>query len=151
MHKKKKCAPKYESSLALLQAVGLRPTRQRLALASWLFDGHCKHVTAEQVHAGVLKKREYVSLATIYNTLNHFTEAGLLRSLAVDGGQIYFDTNTADHHHLFDEKSRCLLDIPASAIRFSRLPKIPAGKALSRIDVVLRLALPVQKVKSPCF
>jgi Fur family iron response transcriptional regulator len=134
-----KSGRKYDSSVALLQGAGLRPTKQRLALAKWLFDGCDKHVTVEQVHAAVVKMRMAVSLATIYNTLNNFTEAGLLRQVVIDGGQIYFDTNTGDHHHLFDESSRNLTDIPALSIRLAHMPKIPLGKSLSRIDVVVRV------------
>jgi len=130
---------KYDSSAALLQGAGLRPTKQRLALAGWLFDGCDKHVTAEQVHAAIAKVRISVSLATVYNTLNHFMAAGLLRQTIIDGGQVYFDTNTCDHYHLFDENSGSLTDIPASAVRVTQLPKIPHGKHLSRVDIVVRV------------
>ncbi len=136
---KKKSGNKYDSSSALLQGVGLRPTKQRLALAGWLFDGCDKHVTAEHAYAAAAKRRSSISLATIYNTLNIFTTAGLLRQVVIDGGHIYFDTNTSAHHHLFDEKKRLLTDIPASAVRLARLPKLPSGTTLSRVDVVLRV------------
>lgn len=130
---------KYVASAAFLQAVGLRPTKQRLALAAWLFDGRDKHVTAEQVHKAAVKLRASVSLATVYNTLNHFQAAGLLRQIAIDGGQVYFDTNTGDHHHLFDEGTGCLTDIPAEAVKLSSMPKLPQGKKLSRVDIVVRI------------
>jgi len=130
---------KYESFATLLQDAGLRPTRQRLALAEFLFDGCDKHVTAEQVHAIALKKRVPVSLATVYNTLNHFHATGLLRQVVIDGGQIYFDTNIGNHHHLFDEKTGHLTDIPADSVRIAQLPKMPQGKILSRVDVVVRV------------
>jgi len=140
MHsKQKKPRVKYDSSVALLQGVGLRPTRQRVALAKWLFDGLDKHVTAEQVHGFVLKKRMNISLATVYNTLNNFIDVGLLRRIVTGGGQVYFDTNMDDHHHLFDEEKSCLLDIPAGSVRFAKLPSLLKGKDLSRIDVVLRI------------
>ncbi|MDE1901836.1 MAG: transcriptional repressor [Alphaproteobacteria bacterium] len=130
---------KHDELAALLQGAGVRPTRQRLALAAWLFDGHDKHVTAEQVHDAALKMRAHVSLATVYNTLNNFTTAGLLRQVVIDGGQIYFDTNTGDHYHIFDEEGGYLTDIPAASVPIARLPKLPQGKSLSRIDVVLRV------------
>lgn len=136
---KKKSAGKYESIASLLQEKGLRPTRQRIALASWLFDGKSKHVTAEQVFVASKKMRQCISLATIYNTLNNFVEAGMLAPLSIDGGQVCFDTNTNDHHHLYDEKTSSLTDIPPSVVRFSKLPPVPAGKEVSRVDVVLRL------------
>ncbi|MDR3424257.1 MAG: transcriptional repressor [Alphaproteobacteria bacterium] len=116
----------------------MRPTQQRLALANWLFKGCPKHVTAEQVHAAARKMRAPVSLATVYNTLNHLIEAGLLRQVAI-GGQVYFDTNAGGHHHLFDEKSGRLSDIPATSLRIAGLPRLPHGKALSRVDVVVRV------------
>ncbi len=59
----------------------------------------------------------------------------------IDGGHIFFDTNTSAHHHFFDEKKRLLTDIPASAVRLARLPKLPSGTTLSRVDVVLRVQL----------
>ena len=123
----------------LLQDAGLRPTRQRLALAAWLFDGCDKHVTAEQLHAVALKRRLRVSQATVYNTLNSFRQAGLLRPLVVDGGQIYFDTNVSDHHHVLDETTGCLTDIPAHAVRIASLPKAPSGRELARVDVIVRV------------
>jgi Fur family iron response transcriptional regulator len=130
---------KYDSSAALLQDAGLRPTKQRLALAGWLFDGRDKHVTAEQVYAAAARMRAPVSLATVYNSLNHFTAAGLLRQVAMDGGQVYFDTNISDHYHIFDENSGCLTDIPITALPIGQLPKLPRGKHLSRVDVVVRV------------
>jgi len=140
MHvKQKKPCAKYDSSVALLQGVGLRPTRQRVALAKWLFDGLDKHVTAEQVHGFVLKKHMKISLATVYNTLNNFIDVGLLRRIMTGGGQVYFDTNVNNHHHLFDEEKSCLLDIPTASVRFSKLPNLLKGKDLSRIDIVLRI------------
>ena len=136
----KQVGGKYESSSALLQAAGLRPTRQRLALADWLFDGSCKHVTAEQVHAAIARTSAHVSLATVYNTLNNFTSMGLLRSVAVGGGQTYFDTYTIEHHHIFDEKTGALFDIPPGDLRIVQLPPLPQGTVLSRVDVVLRVS-----------
>jgi Fur family iron response transcriptional regulator len=137
--KRKQIGKKYDSSATLLQGVGLRPTKQRLVLADWLFDGAPKHVTAEQVRAAAVKMRAHVSLATVYNTLNNFTEAGLLRQVVIDGGQVFFDTNTDDHHHIFDENTRCLTDITSTAVRVGNLPKLQPGKALSRIDVFVRV------------
>lgn len=135
----KKLPRKYVSSAAFLQAAGLRPTQQRLALAKWLFNGCDKHVTAEQFRAAALKMHAHVSLATLYNTLRNFTDAGLLRQIALDNGQIYFDTNTDAHHHIFDEDKRLLSDLPASAVRIVSLPKKLSKRALSHIDVVVHV------------
>jgi Fur family iron response transcriptional regulator len=122
-----------------LQAAGLRPTRQRMALAAVLFDGCPKHLTAEQVHAAVHKNRARVSLATVYNALHQFTAAGLLREVLIDSSQVYFDTNIEAHHHFFDQSTGQLHDIPAAAVRIAKLPKMPQGRRLDRVDVVIRL------------
>jgi Fur family iron response transcriptional regulator len=124
---------------ALLQAAGIRPTRQRMVLATILFDGCPKHMTAEQVYAAVRKNRARVSLATVYNALHQFTAAGLLHEVLVDSSRVYFDTNTDAHHHFFDEKSGELHDIPATAIGIARLPKPLKGRRVARVDVIIRL------------
>ena len=126
-------------SRGLLKAAGVRPTRQRLALADMLFDGPHKHVTAEQVYAAVRKTKTHVSLATVYNTLHQFTEAGLLREVVIDSSRVYFDTNIDDHHHFFDEENSMLHDIPAKSVQIARLPKAPTGSKLDRVDVIIRL------------
>ena len=131
--------PQHPRLQALLQAAGLRPTRQRLALAGALFDGCPRHVTAEQVHAAMRVKRSKVSLATVYNALHRFTEAGLLREVVIDSNRIYFDTNIDMHHHFFDQATGLLHDIPAKAVHISRLPNLPRGRQLDRVDVIIRL------------
>jgi Fur family iron response transcriptional regulator len=117
----------------------LRPTRQRLALAKLLFDGCNRHVTAEKLHDEALDNRVRVSLATVYNTLHQFTDAGLLREVVVDSGCSYFDTNTTEHHHLFDEGSGDLCDIDAGAIAVTGMPELPEGTRVERVDVVVRV------------
>lgn len=123
----------------LLQQAGLRSTRQRLALGALLFDGMDKHVTAEQVFEAARKSRAHVSLATVYNTLHQFTEAGLLREVVIDASRVYFDTNTTDHHHFFNETEGHLTDVPAASVHVDRLPKLPAGVKLDRVDVIIRV------------
>ena len=93
---------------------GLRPTRQRVALAELLFGGPHRHVSAEQLHSEATEAHVGVSLATIYNTLHQFHEAGLLREVAVDASRSYFDTDTSDHHHFYVEDEQRMIDIPAS-------------------------------------
>lgn len=122
-----------------LRAAGIRPTRQRTVLAALLFDGCDKHLTAEQVHAAVRRKKNHVSLATVYNTLHQFTKAGLLRQVVVDANRVYFDTNVTAHHHFFDATTGQLHDVPAHAVQVSRLPKPPPGRKLERVDVIIRL------------
>jgi Fur family iron response transcriptional regulator len=123
----------------ILRGAGLRPTRQRVALAHLLFAEGDRHVTAETLHEEALAKKVPVSLATVYNTLHQFTEAGLLREVAVEGAKTYFDTNTSNHYHFFCEHSGRLLDIATGSIRIEGLPEAPDGMAISRVDVLVRL------------
>jgi Fur family transcriptional regulator, iron response regulator len=123
-----------------LKEGGLRPTRQRLALASLLVgDGQNRHVTAESLYALSSGSGERVSLATVYNTLRAFCEAGLLNEVVVDGSKSYFDTRTDDHPHFYWEDSHTLTDAPADELEISALPKAPEGMEVSRVDVVIRL------------
>jgi Fur family iron response transcriptional regulator len=129
----------FTQALQRLKRHDLRPTRQRLALVKLLFEKGDRHITADQLHAEADAAGIGVSLATIYNTLNQFTSAGMLREL-VQSGRSYFDTNTSDHHHFFDERTGILIDIPADMIRVESLPAPPAGKKIARVDVVIRLS-----------
>ncbi len=122
-----------------LRTAGLRPTRQRVALAQLLFSASDRHVTAETLHAEALTAGEQVSLATVYNTLHQFKRAGLLRELAIDGARAYFDTNTSNHNHFFVEDAGELMDIPGNEIHVDGLPNPPEGMKISHIDVVVRL------------
>jgi Fur family iron response transcriptional regulator len=124
---------------AALRRAGLRPTRQRLALGQLLFSGDGRHVSAESLHDEATRTAVPVSLATVYNTLNQFTEAGLLREIAVDGTRSYYDTNVSDHHHFLVEDTREVLDIPAEHLSLDALPEPPEGMEIARIDVVVRL------------
>lgn len=119
---------------------GLRPTRQRLALAALLVgDGEDRHVTAESLYALSSQSGEKVSLATVYNTLRAFCEAGLMQEVVVDGARSYFDTRMDEHPHFYWEDSARLTDAPADAVRITGLPDAPAGTTISRVDVVIRL------------
>lgn len=129
----------YKQILDRLRGAGLRPTRQRLALAKMLFEGPDKHVTAEILHAEAQAASIRVSLATVYNTLHQFTAAGLLREIVVDSQRSYFDTNISDHHHFFFEGSNRLDDIPGDQVVVASMPPPPAGTAVKRIDIVVRL------------
>jgi Fur family iron response transcriptional regulator len=127
------------SVLGRLRQAGLRPTRQRLALARLLFDAADRHVTAEQLHGEATGEAIRVSLATVYNTLHQFTSAGLLREVVVEPGRSYFDTNIDDHHHFFCESTGMLQDIPGAAVTVGALPHAPAGTEISRVDVIIRV------------
>ncbi len=123
----------------MLRDAGLRPTRQRMALAELLFARGDRHVTAERLHEEALIDSVPVSLATVYNTLHQFTEAGLLREVAVEGATTYFDTNTSNHCHFFCERDGTLIAIPNERLRVSGLPEPPDGMEISRVDVLVRL------------
>jgi Fur family iron response transcriptional regulator len=118
---------------------GLRPTRQRVALAQLLFDGGDRHVTAEALHGEALAAGQAMALATVYNTLHQFTEAGLLREVVIEAGRSYFDTNIRDHHHFYHEATGVLRDVHGEAVVVSALPAAPAGTRIARVDVVIRL------------
>ncbi len=130
----------YSSLIDKLKSVGLRPTRQRLALARILFDRGNRHLTAEQLHKEALAEVVRVSLATVYNTLHQFTDTGLLREVVVEPGCSYFDTNTSDHHHFYFEESGRLEDIPGSLVTMTDLPPAPSGTRIARVDVIIRVA-----------
>jgi Fur family iron response transcriptional regulator len=119
---------------------GLRATRQRLLLAELLVgDGENRHVTAESLHAASQAAGEGVSLATVYNTLRAFCEAGLMREITVDGARSYFDTRIDDHPHFYWEDSAALTDAPAEELRIQSLPRAPEGAEIASVDVVIRL------------
>ena len=140
-------APQRESMLGCpvhelrskLRKAGLRPTRQRVALGWLLFAKGARHLTAENLYEEASASRVAISLATVYNTLHQFTEAGLLREVAIDGAKTYFDTNTKEHHHFLLEDSNVLVDIPPSQVDIARLPDVPEGMEVARIDVIVRL------------
>jgi Fur family transcriptional regulator, iron response regulator len=129
----------FSHALERLRGAGLRPTRQRLALARLLFEQGDRHLSAEQLHAEAAAAHIQVSLATVYNTLHQFTEAGLLREVVVDPGRSYFDTNTSDHHHFYCEGTGRLQDIPGAELNVAQLPAPPRGTAVTRVDVIVRV------------
>jgi Fur family transcriptional regulator, iron response regulator len=129
-----------ERVTAWLARGGLRPTRQRLTLATLLIgDGCNRHVTAESLYALTAEAGERVSLATVYNTLRAFCAAGLINEVVVDGARSYFDTRLDDHPHFYWENSHALTDAPAEEVRISGLPDAPEGMQVARVDVVIRL------------
>ncbi|KFE34184.1 iron response transcriptional regulator IrrA [Thioclava atlantica] len=123
-----------------LATAGLRPTRQRLALATLLVgDGKDRHVTAESLYAAALDAGEKVSLATVYNTLKAFCDAGLMHEITVDGSRSYFDTRMDDHPHFFWEDENYLTDAPAEELKLASVPAAPEGTEITRVDVVIRV------------
>ena len=122
-----------------LRDAGMRPTRQRMSLGNLLFGSGDRHITAEQLHVETVQAGIAVSLATIYNTLNQFTEAGLLREVAVEGHKSYFDTNTSNHCHYYLEDEGRLIDIEDDRLTVDGLPQPPQGMHIGRIDIIVRL------------
>jgi Fur family iron response transcriptional regulator len=126
-------------ALRKLKESGLRPTRQRVALARLLLETGPRHVTAEELFQEARTAGIPVSLATVYNTLHQFTAAGLMGEVVAGSGQSYFDTNPTSHHHYFDRSTGEIIDVPEDAIAFAKLPPAPPGKVIERIDVVVRI------------
>jgi Fur family iron response transcriptional regulator len=123
-----------------LARAGLRPTRQRQTIAALLVgDGQDRHVTAESLFGAVQGTGERVALATVYNTLRAFCDAGLMQEVTVDGARSYFDTRLDDHPHFYWEDSAELTDAPSEGLRIEGLPTPPEGTHVARVDVVIRL------------
>ena len=122
-----------------LRENGLKPTLQRLAISKILFSEGDKHFTAEEIKKLTASIGFKISVATIYNNLNHFVKAGLLKKRQVDNNRFYFDNNVSDHFHLFDEETNTLTDIPTSSIKFAKLPKLPKNKQIKNINLVINI------------
>ena len=121
-----------------LKESGLRPTRQRVALARLLLqNGHAPRHRRGAVPGS--RAAGIPVLATVYNTLHQFTAAGLMAEVVAGSGQSYFDTNPTSHYHYFDKSTGEIIDVPEEAIQLLRLPEPPPGKVIDRIDVVVRI------------
>lgn len=123
----------------MLKGAGLRPTRQRMALGWLLFGKGDRHLTAEMLYEEATLAKVPVSLATVYNTLNQLTDAGLLRQVSVDGSKTYFDTNVTAHHHFYLEHNHELVDIPDPHPTLSHTPDVPDGYEIWRVEMIVRL------------
>lgn len=141
LHRKIKNAPSViiAEMASKLRVVGLRPTRQRVAIACLLLDGRNRHVTAESLTAEINATGMHVAGGTVYNTLNQFTDAGLLRRVTVHNDYSLFDTNTSHHHHFYDVEYDRLIDILSDEVVLSQLPQAPAGYEISSVDVVIHI------------
>src|SRR5258707_3023691 len=123
----------------MVQPAGLGPTGQRMALGWLLFGKGARHLTAEMLYEEATLAKVPVSLATVYNTLNQLTDAGLLRQVSVDGTKTYFDTNVTTHHHYYLENSHELVDMPDRHLVLQKMPEVPEGYEIARVDMVVRL------------
>jgi Fur family iron response transcriptional regulator len=122
-----------------LRAADLRPTRQRVSIASLLFVAGERHVTAEQVFAEAQALKMPLSRATVYNTLHQFADAGLVREIALYGAKVWYDTKTGSHCHYYDEDRSVLFDMESDVTRQLKI-EAPPGKRIVGVDVIVRLA-----------
>lgn len=121
-----------------LRRHGIQPTSQRMLITRLLFE-QCAHLSAEDVYRLVNATDKQVSKATVYNTLGLLTEKGVIREVIADPNRVFYDPNTSAHHHFYDVATGELRDIDADEIEVSRLPPLPAGTDLERVDVIVRL------------
>ena len=123
-----------------LRSSGLRPTKQRVEIAKFLFEREKTfHFTVESLNKLLIKTTSKIALATIYNTVNAFKAAGHLREVEVRGNKIYFDTNVSNHHHFYDSETAELIDIDANDIIIQKIPKAPNGKKIKNVEVFINL------------
>jgi Fur family iron response transcriptional regulator len=127
-----------EQIATALRGHGITPTRQRMEIAQALFT-RCEHLCAEQVWAGVNERHAQTSKATVYNTLNLFVEKKLIREVIVDPARVFYDPNTAPHHHFYNVDSGELSDIDAGEISVTRLPALPSGMVTDGVDIIVRI------------
>tara|TARA_B100000965_G_C19563990_1_gene745931 strand:+ start:1087 stop:1494 length:408 start_codon:yes stop_codon:yes gene_type:complete len=127
------------SNIKLLKKHGLKPTSQRVFLSKILFSGQDMHFCADDLKKLILKKGYKMSLATIYNNLQHFANAGLLQRRKVSSSKIFFDNNISNHYHFYDEEKQLLIDIPTSSIKFSNFPKLPENKKITGVDLIINI------------
>ena len=129
-----------EKALKKLENSPLKVTEQRMAMINLLFKNGSAHFTAEDIYEEVNKNKIKISLATIYNCLNQFKEFGIVKAIKVSSDKIYFDTNLKEHYHFFCVKSAKLIDVETKKVKISKLPKIPKGKKLRSIDVIINIS-----------
>lgn len=127
----------------LLRSHDINPTSQRVEIARTLFL-RCEHLSAEDVFALVNDESARVSKATVYNTLGLFAEHGLIREVIADPARIFYDPNTAPHHHFYDTSTGKLMDIPAEDVQIQGLPALPEGMHMEGVDVIVRMRPGVQ-------
>ena len=128
-----------KSCIKLLKNYGLKPTKQRIIITKYIFSGSNMHFCAEDLRRKISKKGFRISLATIYNNLHHFANKGLLKTRKISNSITYFDNNITDHYHFYDSSSNNLIDIPSSAIKFLKLPKLPKNKKIKNMDLVIHI------------
>lgn len=123
---------------AKLRAHDINPTSQRIEIAQLLFS-RCEHLSAEEVFSLVNGDVSRVSKATVYNTLGLFAERGLIREVIADPERVFYDPNTAPHHHFYDTTTGKLMDIPAEQVQIGALPALPDGMRMEGVEVIVRV------------
>ena len=127
-----------ENIKEILRSKSLKITKQRLLVASYLFDGHNKHVTAEDLFKKLNKSKSNISLASVYNTLHEFYKNKLINKLLINSEKIYFDTNMSSHHHFYNKEDEMLVDV-SNNLKINGLPNPPKGKKIEKIEVLVHL------------
>ena len=127
-----------ENIKEILRSKSLKLTKQRLLVASYLFDGHNKHITAEELFKKLNKSKSNISLATIYNTLHEFYKNKLINKLSINSDKIYFDTNMSSHHHFYNKEDEMLVDV-SNNLKINGLPNPPKGKKIEKIEILVHL------------
>ena len=122
-----------------LKKFGIKITKQRMEIASILFDGEFKHFSADDLYNLTEKKNLQISLATIYNTLKEFSNLGLIKEIIIDPNRIWYDTCVKNHYHFYNSATNKLIDIPEAQIKVSKLPSIPKGHKIEQMNVVIHL------------
>ena len=132
-----------------LRASGLRPTKQRLKICKVLFNReNTFHFTINDLAKNISKElNEKISLATVYNTVHAFKNKGYLKEISINSDKSYFDTNTSNHHHFFDEDTNELIDCSEEAIETPKIKKNISGKKINSIEVLVKVATDNQNQK----
>lgn len=123
---------------SVLRQHGINPTAQRLTIAEILFSKY-QHMSADQVLNAVNGKQTSVSKATVYNTLNLFSEKGLIKPVIIDPNKVFYDSNITAHYHIYNEDSGELLDLDAQTLKISGMPELPENTVENGIDVIVRV------------
>ena len=124
--------------IGLLKQHDINPTSQRIEIAGFVLNKP-QHVSADQILAYVKSSKTYVSKSTVYNTLNLFARKGLVKELIIDNDKVFFDSNTSEHHHFFNEETSELMDFNTDQIRFTELPEPPQGLVATGVDIVVKV------------
>ena len=132
-----------------LRSSGLRPTKQRLKICEVLFNrDHTFHFTINDLAKNISKElNEKISLATVYNTVHAFKKKGYLKEISINSDKSYFDTNTTNHHHFFDEDTNELIDCDDGIIETPKIKKNISGKRINSVEVLVKVATDNQNQK----